>query len=56
MIFDGVLAHSGSTVLLTKRFEARAPIAAVDEANVAAGVNQAANQVAADIAAWVGTN
>ena len=56
VIFDGVLAHSGSTVLQTKRFEARAPIAAVDGANVAAGVNQAANQVAADIAAWVGAN
>ncbi|NIJ07453.1 cholesterol transport system auxiliary component [Sphingomonas vulcanisoli] len=56
VIFDGVLAHAGSTTLQTRRFEAHAPIAAVNEGDVAAGVNQAANQVAADVAAWVGAN
>ena len=56
IVFDAVLARSGSTTLRTKRFEARAPIARTDEQNAAVGLNQAANQIAADVAAWVGAN
>ena len=56
VIFDAVLARSGSTTLQTRRFEARVPIASVTEAEAAAGLNIAANQVAADVAGWIGAN
>lgn len=52
--FDGVLAHSGSDRLQTRRFTARAPVAAEDAASVGAALDRAANQVAAEVAAWIG--
>jgi len=44
----------GQNQLETRRFEARAPVHAATEAGVAPGLNSVANQVAAQIADWVG--
>jgi len=49
--FDAVVAR-GSTVE-TRRFEARVPVAVIEAAPVGAALNQAANQVAAEIADWI---
>lgn len=53
--FDGVIARTGSDRLETRRFEARVPVTAADGPAAAAGINQAANQVAGEVANWVGT-
>lgn len=52
--FDGVIAHSGTERLVTRRFTAQVPVAAQDPASVATAINQAANQVAGEVAAWIG--
>ena len=46
VIYDAALARGADSVE-TRRFEARVPIAAVDPASAATGLNEAANQVAA---------
>ena len=53
-VYDATLARTGGGVV-TRRFEARVPVAAPDAANVAPALNQTANQIAADVAAWIGT-
>ena len=53
-IYDAALARQGGGVV-TRRFEARIPVAAPDAANVAPALNQAANQIAAEVAAWIGS-
>lgn len=50
--FDAQLVRDAGTVL-TRRFEARASIAAVDALNAATGLNRAANDVAVQVADWV---
>jgi cholesterol transport system auxiliary component len=40
--------------VITNRFEARAPVAEATRAAVAPALNEAANRVAAEVAAWVG--
>lgn len=52
--YDASLSRTGSDTVMTRRFEARAPVAVVDGDNVAAALNVAANQVAREVAAWVG--
>ena len=54
VIFDGTLARGGTAGIEKRRFEARVPIAAIDAPSAGQGLNQAANQVAHDVAAWVG--
>lgn len=54
VIYDATLARSGSDEVKARRFEARVPVAGEDAATVAAGLNQAANQVAAEVAEWIG--
>lgn len=51
--FDGALSTAGGTRVETRRFEARVP-AAGDAASVGPALNQAANQVAIEAAAWIG--
>ena len=51
-VYDAVLARQGGGVT-TQRFEARVPAATADAAGVGAALNQAANQIAADVARWV---
>ena len=53
VIYDGVLAR-GADAVESRRFEARVPMAAIDAASAGPALNQAANRVAADVAAWVG--
>jgi cholesterol transport system auxiliary component len=52
-IYDAALARGTGTVE-TRRFEARIPIAQATEAAVAPALNDAANQVAAEVAQWIG--
>ena len=52
-LYDAAMGR-GQDSVTTRRFEARVPVAAADAANVAPALNQAANQVAAEVATWVG--
>ncbi len=40
--------------VVKRRFEARVPVSAIDATSAAAGINQAANQVATEVADWIG--
>ena len=53
--FDGVLTRGGATTVEKRRFEARVPVAAIDAAAAGPALNDAANQVAAQVAAWAGS-
>lgn len=53
-VYDAALARQGGGVT-TQRFEARVPAASADAAGVGAALNQAANQIAADVARWIGS-
>lgn len=53
LVLDAAKAGTGSSVV-TKRFEARVPGVVAEAAPVGAALNQAANQVAGEVAAWVG--
>lgn len=52
-IFDAALARQGGGIT-SRRFEARVPVTTADATTVAPALNQAANQVAAEVATWVG--
>jgi cholesterol transport system auxiliary component len=52
--FDAAITRTGSEKLEARRFTARVPVASEDPALVAVALNQAANQVASDVADWVG--
>lgn len=51
-IYDAALARQAGGVT-TRRFEARVPVAVADAATVSPALNQAANQIATEVAAWV---
>lgn len=53
VIYDGVLAR-GADAVESRRFEARVPMTVIDAASAGPALNQAANRVAAEVAAWVG--
>lgn len=52
--FDGTIARTGSSTVLSRRFSARVPVAGEQPELVATALNQAANQVAGEVADWVG--
>jgi cholesterol transport system auxiliary component len=52
--FDGTIAHSGATTIQSRRFTARVPVASEQPDVVASALNQAANQVAGEVADWIG--
>lgn len=52
VIYDAVLQHG--TDIQTRRFQAKVPVASIDAAGAGAALNQAANEVAAQVADWVG--
>jgi cholesterol transport system auxiliary component len=54
VVFDGSLVRSDGRVFEKRRFMATAPLPRVDAANVGIALNQAANQVAGEVADWVG--
>ncbi len=51
--FDAAVARAGGTAVETRRFTASAP-AAPEPASLSAALNRAANQVALDVAVWLG--
>jgi cholesterol transport system auxiliary component len=51
--YDAALARQGGGVV-TRRFEARVPVTVADATSVSPALNQAANEVATQVAAWVG--
>jgi cholesterol transport system auxiliary component len=53
-VYDAALSRTPDRVE-TRRFEARVPLAAADAASAAPALNQAANQVAAEVARWIGS-
>jgi cholesterol transport system auxiliary component len=53
LVYDAAVSR-GKEAVETRRFEARVPVAALDAASAPAALNRAANQVAAEVAAWVG--
>jgi cholesterol transport system auxiliary component len=56
IVYDAAMARGGPTGgVVTNRFEARLPVAEATRAAVAPALNQAANQLAAEVAAWVGS-
>jgi len=52
--FDATLSHEGSDQIQSRRFSARVPVSSEQPAAVAAALNQAANQVTAEVADWIG--
>ncbi len=53
VIYDASLTRQGQTTVEQRRFEARIPTSEID-AGAATALNQAANQVAAQVADWIG--
>lgn len=52
--FDASLVRGADPVFEKRRFEARVPVTTIDADSVGPALNQAANQVAGEIADWVG--
>lgn len=52
--YDAALSRGTNPAVSTRRFEARVPVTVEDGPNVAAALSQGANQVAAQVADWVG--
>ncbi len=52
--YDAALVRQEGGPLEKRRFEARVPVAAIEAAPVGVALNQAANQVAEEVADWVG--
>lgn len=54
VIYDAALTRVNATAVEKRRFEARVPVSAINAASAGVSLNQAANQVAAEVASWVG--
>jgi len=52
--FDAALTRKDGNVVEKRRFEARVPVSAIEPGPAGVAINQAANQVAAEVADWVG--
>ena len=52
--YDAALVRDEGGALEKRRFEARVPVSAIEPAPVGAALNQAANQVASEVADWIG--
>jgi cholesterol transport system auxiliary component len=52
--YDAALIRGPESVVEKRRFEARVPVTEIEAAPAGAALNQAANQVAAQVAEWVG--
>ncbi len=53
VVYDGALSRAGGTRVETRRFEGRAP-ADGTAGSVGPAINRAANQVAGEVAKWIG--
>jgi cholesterol transport system auxiliary component len=54
VVFDAALTHEGSPTLQARRFSARVPVSSQAPVSVGQALNQAANDVAVQVADWVG--
>jgi cholesterol transport system auxiliary component len=54
VVYDAALIRDKGNTVEKRRFETRIPVGTVEPNAVGAGINQAANQVASDVADWVG--
>ncbi|WP_267394211.1 MULTISPECIES: ABC-type transport auxiliary lipoprotein family protein [unclassified Sphingomonas] len=52
--YDAALTRAGETSVEKRRFEARVPVTSIDAGSAGPALSQAANQVAAEAADWVG--
>lgn len=52
--YEAALQRVGQTAIEKRRFEARVPVGAIDAQTAGVSLNGAANQVAAQVADWVG--
>ncbi|WNO55079.1 ABC-type transport auxiliary lipoprotein family protein [Stakelama saccharophila] len=52
--YDASLVRADSRVVANRRFEARVPVTAIEPQPVGRALNQAANQVATEVADWIG--
>lgn len=56
VVYDATIAKAGTDQIKARRFEATAPVGSEEAADVVAALNVASNQVANDVADWVGSN
>jgi cholesterol transport system auxiliary component len=54
IVYDAVLTRDAGKTVMTRRFEARSKVATITAKPVGAALNLAANQIATEIASWVG--
>ncbi|WP_242096002.1 MULTISPECIES: ABC-type transport auxiliary lipoprotein family protein [unclassified Sphingomonas] len=54
VVFDASLIRVNTTTIEKRRFEAHVPVGAIDATSAAPAISQAANQVAVQVADWVG--
>lgn len=54
--YDAALTRAGKDTIEKRRFEAHVPVAAIDANSAGPALSQAANQVAGEVATWVGAN
>lgn len=52
--FDATMSHEGNDQVQSRRFSARLPVTSQQPEAVAGALNQAANQVAGEVADWIG--
>ena len=52
--YDAALMHSSPQSVEKRRFQARVPVNTIDAADAGRALNQAANQVATQVADWIG--
>jgi cholesterol transport system auxiliary component len=52
--YDAALLRDGANDVEKRRFEARVPVSSITPGPVGAAINQAANQVAGEVADWLG--
>ena len=53
IVYDAVITRDRGKTVMTKRFEARRPVASVTAITAGTALNAAANQIAGEVAAWV---
>jgi cholesterol transport system auxiliary component len=53
--FEGSLIRSDASKVEKKKFEARVSVTQIDANSVGPALNQAANQVAGEVADWLGS-
>ena len=54
VVYDAALIRSDAATVEKRRFEARVPLSVIDAISVGPALNQGANQVAGEVADWVG--